>query len=50
MNETQNKILELDARHNELLDRLAELDAKILAVLEDWTRIKSAETAPEVSE
>ena len=37
MNESLQKILELDLRHNELLDRLADLDAKILAVLEEWT-------------
>ena len=37
MNETLQKILEIDVRHTELLDRLADLDAKILAVLEEWT-------------
>ncbi|MCL2304413.1 MAG: hypothetical protein FWC43_03625 [Planctomycetaceae bacterium] len=37
MNETLQKILEIDLRHNELLDRLADLDARISAVLEEWT-------------
>ena len=37
MNESLQKILELDLRHNELLDRLTDLDAKIQAVLEEWT-------------
>jgi len=38
MNESLQKILELDIRHNELLDRLADLDAKIQSVLEEWTK------------
>ena len=38
MNESLQKILELDVRHNELLDRLADLDAKIQSVLEEWTK------------
>ena len=50
MNDTLNKILEIDARHNELLDRLAELDATILTVLENWTRSKSSEPNQESSE
>ena len=38
MNESLQKILEIDTRHNELLDRLTDLDAKIQAVLEEWTK------------
>ena len=30
------KLLELDDRHNELLDQLAQLDAKISETLRDW--------------
>ena len=30
------KLLELDNRHNELLDQLAQLDAKISETLNDW--------------
>lgn len=32
------RLQELDARHGELLDRLAELDDKIDNVLNEWTR------------
>ena len=38
MNESLQKILEIDLRHNELLDRLTDLDTKIQAVLEEWTK------------
>ena len=38
MNESLQKILEIDLRHNELLDRLTDLDVKIQAVLEEWTK------------
>jgi len=38
MNETLQKILEIDHRHSELLDRLADLDAKIRAVLDEWAK------------
>ena len=31
------KILELDNRHNELLEQLAQLDEKISEMLSDWT-------------
>jgi len=30
------KLLELDDRHNELLEQLAKLDAKISETLNDW--------------
>ena len=43
MNESLQKILEIDTRHNELLDRLAELDAKIQAVLEEWSKANAIE-------
>ncbi len=45
MNESLQKLLEIDQRHNELLDRLAELDAKVLSVLEDWTHSKQPSSA-----
>jgi len=38
MNESLQKILEIDLRHNELLDRLDDLDAKIQSVLEEWSK------------
>jgi hypothetical protein len=34
------RLLELDTRHGELLDRLAELDQQISMVLTDWTNSK----------
>ncbi len=43
MNESLQKILEIDSRHNDLLDRLDDLDAKILSVLEEWTNRIPAE-------
>jgi hypothetical protein len=46
MNESLQKILEIDLRHNELLDRLDDLDSKILAVLEEWSKGYTAEQAP----
>jgi len=46
MNESLQKILELDLRHNELLDRLTDLDAKISAVLEEWTGSTAASSQP----
>jgi len=48
MNESLQKILELDLRHNELLDRLADLDAKVLAVLEEWMGNTAASGQPPV--
>lgn len=36
-NELQ-KLMELDARHNELLERLEELDIKVLGVLNEWSQ------------
>jgi len=49
MNESLQKILELDLRHNELLDRLADLDAKVLAVLEEWTGSAATSSPPSVA-
>lgn len=46
MNESLQKLLEIDARHNELLDRLKELDEKILSVLDDWTGSKNESESP----
>ncbi|MCL2347714.1 MAG: hypothetical protein FWC50_05565 [Planctomycetaceae bacterium] len=34
--ETLERLLELDARHNDLLDQLAELDARITETLNAW--------------
>ncbi|MDR0869596.1 MAG: hypothetical protein LBN39_02270 [Planctomycetaceae bacterium] len=57
MGDPTNRLLELDARHGELLDRLAVLDEQIESVLLHWTRPKeetpnepAAETVPIYSE
>ena len=34
------RLLELDERHNKLLDRLSELDQQVVIVLDEWTRAK----------
>lgn len=36
------RLLDLDTRHGELLDRLAVLDQQVNEVLGDWTRTKEA--------
>jgi hypothetical protein len=48
MNNTAERLLELDIRHGELLDKLACLDQQIDDVLKEWTAIK--EVRPELSE
>jgi len=40
------RLLELDERHTELLDRLAELDQQVAGVLEEWTLTKELAQAP----
>ncbi|MGL6196232.1 MAG: hypothetical protein ACRC2T_15555 [Thermoguttaceae bacterium] len=45
MNESLRKILEIDERHNDLLDKLDELDAKVRSVLEEWTLTQQATSA-----
>lgn len=40
MNNTVERLLELDVRHGELLDRLANLDQQIDDVLKEWTTVK----------
>lgn len=40
MKEPILKLLELDRRHNELLDRIAVLDQEVDAVLSEWTSLK----------
>ena len=50
------RLMELDARHNELLDRLSELDREVEGVLNDWTATKGLigdplqEVLPETAE
>ena len=41
------KLLELDDRHNELLEQLARLDAKISETLNHWSPGATQQTAPE---
>jgi len=48
MNNMTERLLELDVRHGELLDKLAWLDQQIDDVLKEWTATK--EVRPEVSE
>ena len=40
MGDPMLRLLELDERHNELLNRLSELDRQVVVVLEEWTRAK----------
>ena len=40
MNNTAERLLELDNRHGELLDKLACLDQQIDDVLKEWTAMK----------
>lgn len=40
MGDPTARLLDLDARHCELLDRLAELDERVNEVLCDWNRSK----------
>lgn len=44
MGDPLQRLMELDARHTELLDRLNELDLQVCAVLDEW--IKSKESPP----
>jgi len=48
MNNTAERLLELDVRHSELLDKLARLDQQIDDVLKEWTAMK--EVRPELNE
>lgn len=45
MSDPTIRLLELDQRHNELLDRLDELNEQINLVLEDWSKIKEQKIA-----
>ena len=40
MGDPTARLLDLDTRHCELLDRLAELDQQVNDVLNEWTRSK----------
>ena len=48
MNNTAERLLELDVWHGELLDKLVGLDQQIDDVLKEWTATKEAR--PETSE
>ena len=48
MNNTTERLLELDIRHGELLDKLAWLDQQIDDVLKEWTATK--EPRPETNQ
>jgi len=48
MNSMTERLLELDIRHGELLDKLAWLDQQIDDVLKEWTATK--EVRPEADE
>ena len=45
--ETLEKLLDLDDRHNELLEQLALLDAKISETLHDWSSGTPQQAVPE---
>lgn len=38
------RLMELDARHTELLERLSALDSEVDAVLNDWMKTKETST------
>ena len=48
MNNMTERLLELDVRHGELLDKLALLDQQIDDVLKEWTAVK--DVRPELNE
>ena len=48
MNNTTERLLELDVRHGELLDKLAWLDQQIDDVLTEWAAAK--DVLPETNE
>lgn len=48
MGDPLQRLMELDARHTELLERLDELDLQVCAVLDEW--IKSKESPRNESE
>jgi len=45
--DTIDKILELDDKHNELLEQLAQLDTKISETLNEWVSGTLQMSAPE---
>jgi len=44
MNNITERLLELDVRHGELLDKLAWLDQQIDDVLKEWAAVKEVRT------
>lgn len=48
MGDPTQRLLELDARHTELLTRLSELDERVLTVLDEWTKAKLDQQATHV--
>ena len=44
MNNTAERLLELDVRHGELLDKLARLDQQIDDVLKEWMVAKEVQS------
>ncbi len=40
MNDSTHRLLELDKRHNHLLEQLAELDRQTSGILENWLKMK----------
>ena len=44
MNNIAEKLLELDVRHGELLDKLTRLDQQIDDVLKEWTTTKDVQS------
>jgi len=49
MGNIAERLLELDVRHGELLDKLARLDQQIDDVLKEWTEARDAPIEPAVS-
>jgi len=44
MNNIAEKLLELDIRHSELMDKLSRLDQQIDDTLKEWTTTKEVQT------
>jgi len=49
MNDPMQKLQELDARHNELLDKLDLLDRDISRVLQEWTQLQTEFAEPVIN-
>ena len=49
MGNVAERLMELDVRHSELLDKLTRLDQQIDDVLKEWTEVREAQTELDMS-